>query len=114
MLLIAPFVPHHHHEGVACAALELCEQDNTYNDEHTGHATDNEGNFLCVENATFIVSKSESTSYLLNTCLQPIIISTFFDVYREIKKSESKYVETYKPVDFNLSNGLRAPPYSLI
>ena len=119
IILIAPFIPHHHHDGLACAVMERCEQDNTYNDEHTDHATDNDGGSLCIEDATFLVAKSVSQADLSNAHLFPILISTineilFGDIYSEIKIPDCRYIEIYKSVDLGSSNGLRAPPYSLI
>ena len=37
LIAILPYIPHHHHDGVACMAKELCAQDHQYNDEHTSH-----------------------------------------------------------------------------
>lgn len=63
MLLAVPFIPHHHHDKALCTVVERCDNDNTDNDEHTGH---NDDDTACIENGGLFISKSNvhnSTSY---------------------------------------------------
>lgn len=114
VLLIAPFIPHHHHSGVACAVIERCEQDETYNDEHTDHAGDVEKT-SCIEDAKYLVSQSGSLGDFNSTHLFPILISTLniflcSDDDVEIKLSYGEFLVFYKSLEISRSNGLRAPP----
>lgn len=117
LLLIAPYIPHHHHRGVACAVIERCEQDETYNDEHTDHAGDAEDT-SCVEDAKYLVSQSSSLGDFNNTHLFPILISTLNIVLCgvddvEIRLPYGELLIFYKSLEISRSNGLRAPPYIL-
>lgn len=114
VLLVAPFIPHHHHSGVACAVIERCEQDETYNDEHTNHAGDVEKT-SCVEDATYLASQSNPFGDFNNAHLFPILISTLNiflsgndDV--EIRLPYGEFLIFYKSLEISGSNGLRAPP----
>ena len=63
MLLAVPFIPHHHHDKALCTVVERCDNDNTDNDEHTGH---NDDSTACIEDGGLFVSKSDvhnNTSY---------------------------------------------------
>lgn len=72
MVLIAPFIPHHHHEGMACAIMERCLNDNTYNDEHTQHnESSGDSATLCVENAQYLTSKVEQSNSVSGDEINP-------------------------------------------
>jgi hypothetical protein len=55
-LLALIILPHHHHEGLACIVMEVCEQDNKVNDEHTHHSDtpDEEHNETCIAETEYI------------------------------------------------------------
>lgn len=36
-IIVFSVIPHHHHNDVVCFIMELCEHDNSLNDEHTAH-----------------------------------------------------------------------------
>ena len=36
-LIVLSAIPHHHHKEMMCTVMELCEQDDIYNDGHTDH-----------------------------------------------------------------------------
>ena len=38
VLMMAVVMPHHHHGRLFCLVVELCSQDHTFNDIHTGHS----------------------------------------------------------------------------
>lgn len=57
VLLVASFVPHHHHAYELCTIVEHCEHDNADNDRHTDHADDGTS---CVEEGGFVLSKCQS------------------------------------------------------
>lgn len=116
VLLIAPYIPHHHHEGLACMIME--RYDSFYSDEHADDAKHNDDNSLCVENSKFLAVKSAATSNACNTQLFPLLIAAInvirlSDVHVEVKLSYGEYLDSYKFADISYSNGLRAPPYSV-
>ena len=116
VLLIAPYIPHHHHEGLACMVME--RYDAFCSDKYTDNTTNNEENSLCIENSNFLVVKSATASNSCNTQPFPLLIAAInvihlSDIRVEEKLSYDKYIDSYKFADINYSNGLRAPPYSV-
>ena len=71
MLLIMPYIPHHHHEGALCTIVEHCEEDDIDNDEHTSHNGDNT---LCIEDEGFLISKSDIYHNNLTSKFFPVYI----------------------------------------
>lgn len=123
ILLIAPFIPHHHHEGMACVVMERCEDDNTYNDEHTDHhefSEDSQSNASCVEDAQFLVSKVvQNLKAPVGDFNPALLVSFLISQYNSFLSSDidvtgvsmySDYIITYKSTDIIKSNGLRGPP----
>lgn len=123
LFLILAVVPHHHHRGIACIVIELCEQDNAVNDEHTHHSdTDGEEahDENCIAESKFTIPSSvdetkykhstdhNDTSsfplflagYLFNYCLE----SSF------IESDYGKHILNYLSAEISQSHGLRAPP----
>lgn len=49
-VIMASVLPHHHHHGEACMAIERCEMDHTDNDRHTQH--DDDGS-TCLEDIDY-------------------------------------------------------------
>lgn len=56
-LLFAVVLPHHHHAGRACVAVETCLLDYNANDSHTGHDDDGSS---CIEKEFFVAAKQRS------------------------------------------------------
>ena len=117
MLLIMPYIPHHHHEGALCTIVEHCEEDDIDNDEHTSHNGDNT---LCIEDEGFLISKSDIYHNNLTSKFFPVLISTINSLVNgEIEfatDSDFGYEISisYQSADVNRSNALRAPPYLLV
>ncbi|MEG0888292.1 MULTISPECIES: DUF6769 family protein [Bacteroides] len=124
IVLVAPFIPHHHHEGVACAMIERCSEDNAYNDEHTTHNESSaDSGMLCVENAQYLTSKTKQSNSVCRDNIHPnllfsVLISQFslllnadLDVSGQYMYGEQVII--YKSAEIISSNGLRAPPYIL-
>jgi hypothetical protein len=42
MLQVVMLVPHHHHQEAACMITEKCEEDGSFNDQHTHHGKQHE------------------------------------------------------------------------
>ena len=65
-IIVFSAIPHHHHKEVLCMVMELCEQDNTYNDDHTDHGTDQDIHHqnICVPNVDYISSSGMTKSSL--------------------------------------------------
>lgn len=117
ILLIMPFIPHHHHNDVECAIMERCISDNTYNDEHTAHPADNDSkdNLLCVKNIQSLNVKSGIHHDWSAVHLFPLIVSTYYeilaDVYQQAHPLYDGYTITYRsPIGRGITS-LRAPPY---
>lgn len=123
VLLIAPFIPHHHHEGVACVVMERCEDDDTYNDEHTDHnesSEDSHSNTSCVEDAQFLASKSgQSYKASVENFNPALLVSFIISQYNSLLPTDvdvrgalmyGDYIITYKSAEIITSNGLRGPP----
>lgn len=117
MILIMPFVPHHHHKDVECMVVERCISDNTYNDEHTAHPADNgsKDNSLCVKNIQSLNVKSGIHHDWSAVHLFPLLIFTynelFVDVYRQESPLYDRYTISYKsPIGRGVTS-LRAPPH---
>src|SRR5574344_1159732 len=107
MLLIMPYIPHHHHEGALCTIVEHCEEDDIDNDEHTSHNGDNT---LCIEDEGFLISKSDIYHNNLTSKFFPVLISTI----NSLVNGEIELATSYQSADVNRSNALRAPPYLLV
>ena len=101
MLLIMPYIPHHHHEGALCTIVEHCEEDDIDNDEHTSHNGDKYHNNLTSKFFPVLISTINS---LVNGEIE---LATDSDFGYEISIS-------YQSADVNRSNALRAPPYLLV
>lgn len=120
ILLVVPVIPHHHHEDVTCFTMELCENDNTYNDEHTSHpktAESSESGTACIEESTYTDSNTgtnnNSSDYKLNPDL---IISILLFNYNGLLCAEKQtrlygdYIIFYTSAEIDRSNALRGPP----
>lgn len=127
-MLIAPIIPHHHHDGVACVVMERCAQDNAYNDEHTGHQESSNGlekAALCVENAQYLAAKSElggkassndglyPPSLLYSALTPPFDAVPNITIDVSIQLAYGELIFTYQSADAARSNSLRAPPFTI-
>ncbi len=123
ILLVTLFIPHHHHEGVACVVMERCEDDGTYNDEHTNHHESSESsrsNSSCIENAQFLTSKAgQSYKGSVETFNPALLVSFLISQYNSLQSFDvdvkgalmyGEYIITYKSAEIINPNGLRGPP----
>ncbi len=126
LFLLFATIPHHHHGRIACVIIELCEEDNTINDEHTHHSeTDSKKNHdeSCIAESEFTIPssideiKSKLSPNHNNTTLFPVLFlagDLINHVLAEsgIKSDYEEHILTYKSIDASQSHGLRAPPFS--
>ena len=124
MILVAPFIPHHHHQGVACVVMKLCEQDEVYNDHHTAHDnaddTDAHSN-SCIEDASCLKASANENLSIKQRTLLPIlavVVNTWLELdnvnYSLSKKRPILYADGYKSCELLGSLALRAPPTQFI
>lgn len=118
-------IPHHHHRGIACFIIELCEQDSAINDEHTHHEETPEQNVhdhLCIAELEVIAPASDHETIIkLLTRIDNLNLSLFLYLPRhllslltETTASDTDYGEyilNYQSTSISRYNGLRAPPY---
>lgn len=114
LMMVATFLPHHHHDGMLCTTVEYCEDDGKYNDEHTGHSSDHTG---CIEDSNFMVSKwggiseNDASSSLLPLFIIVENTILFGDTYHDDTQSHNLYRQSlYKSADVCSINSLRGPP----
>lgn len=114
-------IPHHHHEEVLCMVMELCEQDNTYNDDHTDHGSgqDERHQNACLFNMDYISSSGMTKSSLDSENGTPLHLPVLFLLSEiltldlttpELEIIYDGYVVSYTSVVLGESCGLRAPP----
>lgn len=113
LIVVLPYVPHHHHEGAVCMTTEHCDSDNQDNDRHTHHS--DQGGEICIENANFLIAKHSSSSNvdylpaLLSTVIAHII--TLSDTVSDEEVALcTPWVNDYLSADLCGGMGLRAPP----
>lgn len=116
-------VSHHHHREVLCTVVEKCEQDNVYNDGHTGHESGESREINCVADAEYVWSntnRDELISYgegyslsffLCFSVFTAYLVHGMMQLYREVMYGE--YGIFYTSALLGMSRGLRAPPYYL-
>ena len=116
-------MPHHHHREVLCTVVEKCEQDNAYNDGHTGHESGENGESNCVADAEYVssntsrddlISYNEGYSLSFFPCFSVFagyLVHGMVQLYREVVYGE--YGISYTSALLGGSSGLRAPPYFL-
>ena len=120
-LIVFSAIPHHHHKEALCMVMELCEQDNTYNDDHTNHGTDRDEHHqaTCVSNANYIPSSTITKSSLDSENGISLHLPVFFlptDILAldpdtsELETTYDGYVISYTSVVLGENRGLRAPP----
>lgn len=120
-IIVFSAIPHHHHKEVLCMVMELCEQDNTYNDDHTDHGTDQDIHHqnICVPNVDYISSSGMTKSSLDSgngMLLHLPILFLLADILTlnlntsELETIYDEYVVSYTSVVLGESCGLRAPP----
>jgi hypothetical protein len=129
-LLLLMILPHHHHEGLACIVMEVCEQDNKVNDEHTYHndMPGEEHTETCIAETEYIASSfKDEVIYRTSSCkdynhnhiyLLPVYFLVAdllnFDTGNSFFKAEyGKHISFYKSAEAIQFNGLRAPPLML-
>lgn len=112
VLVVMPFIPHHHHDSVACTFIEHCEHDNADNDKHTNHSDDGTkcfGNGSYISSVSQLVKKKADVSLfsLLFCSVVSFIVSLFYPM--RIKLFVPLSIG-FSSVSECLSHGLRAPP----
>lgn len=123
ILLIAPYIPHHHHEGIPCL-VERCEQDSGSGHDYIEHqeslpkpvtAT------LCIENVQYLTAKSDqkhpasSGHYFIPSAdLAPLNRALSSDIDVRTQLLYSAYIIHDLSTEVISSNGLRAPPFTLV
>lgn len=125
LFLILAVVPHHHHHrGIACAVIELCEQDNAVNDEHTRHSDadgENSHDESCVAESKFTIPSSvDETKYKLSTddndTSLPSVLFLAGELFSYrlgnsfIETDYGEHILNYISTEASQSHGLRAPP----
>lgn len=110
-VMLMPVLPHHHHYGVACMAMEYCARDNAVNDRHTHHHGDNtscgaESN--CYISAKLHTDRQQPVRFLHPAAYTAVAaIAAFSELNGKICKRVSV---RYKSVDLYRVRPLRAPP----
>lgn len=125
ILLGLRVIPHHHHAGIVCIIMELCVDDDRYNDEHTHHEElpkqTNHDNLCITEIDVIIPSSDNEISFKIlldkdhvNNTLLFLLPTVLLDQISGIKNSDTDYGEfilNHQSVKISQYNGLRAPPY---
>jgi hypothetical protein len=123
-LLAASLIPHHHHKGMVCTVVEICEQDHAINDKHTQHDASNEhDDQSCIaENHSIFSPTDEDTKCKIPSCNThnpaPIFLTLYlcadYSLYNtELPDNSSGYGEYllfYTSTDASQAHALRAPP----
>lgn len=123
ILLIAPYIPHHHHEGIPCL-VERCEQQNGSSRTYTEHqeSLPKSGTAtLCVENAQYLTAKpgqinhvSFGLHFIPLADLAPLNRPLGSDLDVRTQLLYSTYIIHDLATEVIPSNGLRAPPFTLV
>ena len=114
VMLIATFLPHHHHNGMLCTTVEYCEDDGKYNDEHTHHSSDKHAK--CIEDSDYLSSKWSVNENDAAASFLPLFIIVenfilFGDVCEDDNNDTSLYRQSlYTSADVCAVNSLRGPP----
>lgn len=99
--------------------MERCELDNSYNDEHTSHSDEGQGEDNCSASANLTTTESfKDQSAQTVDGYQPIFIPILFalsDLWKELVKDEiqptyADYRVNYTSALLGEVGGLRAPP----
>ena len=112
MIMILPFMAHHHHGSVICSTQERCNLDHSINDKHTHHHK----NEAHCQKAITILSPSSNTHNTVNPKhfpLDTILYGVFACmevnfIYLETKQPSPTKTEVCSFVYG--TSGLRAPP----
>lgn len=116
IVLIAPFIPHHHHYSEVCMMVERCEQDE--DTDLDPHVEDSSG-VSCVAEARYEETQPRKINeHIQANRLYPIIQqSVLYSLNRPAEDDEKPiyggYVCAYAPPEMSNGNGLRAPPFYL-
>lgn len=117
VMLTAAFMPHHHHKGMLCTEVEYCEDDERYNDEHTGH---NQGDTdHCIDKSDFITAKRFTNIEDAGTNLLPIFILAerlvlCLSQHDDYTNTSIYRQPLYKSADLHPYNILRGPPFLFV
>lgn len=116
IILAAPLIPHHHHGLRICVEKELCLEDHTYNDSHTDHGNQSQGDHdICNNERQY--TENKTTIGFKNIVADFVFIFTdtlFSEDTSETDYSYNLYIVRCKSVQYVSHNGLRAPPYPIV
>ena len=129
-LLAFVILPHHHHGGAICIIMEVCEQDNKVNDEHTHHSDmpNDEHNESCIVETEYVApfSKNEIKCKILSCKNHHHNHLYLFPVYFLVadllnfgtgnaffQTAYGEHISLYESAEAVWVNGLRAPPFIL-
>lgn len=109
--MVVPFVPHHHHNGVACFVMEHCEHSSS---DHENCGEPHSDGSSCIEDAKYLSSSSYEevdVSMLLFSFISPFILN-LLELNIPAQIPEYQYFST-GPLPPGLSTlfALRAPPF---
>ena len=118
ILQIASLVQHHHHDDTICVAIEHCEQDNAYNDQHTSHRAGGCETSQCVNSAEFLLTVNNNNAKVDKVYFNPLFLPPVSsNACLQTKTNGNNLFNNpslhYLSADIGKSNGLRAPPIAL-
>jgi hypothetical protein len=127
MMLVMSVVPHHHHNGAVCTIVEFCEDDNSVNDEHTGHSgNDMDHGKSCVIESDFVITQTDNREKCEGSyCDNPDHVHFLHILYlvsgilpnpvetTSLQPEYGEYVLFYTSAQASQFHGLRAPPFML-
>lgn len=108
--LLAPLIPHHHHDGGACFVVEHCEHDDVPNDDHTSHAGDDT---LCIEGAEYLTAKSLTKQPTLQPELAIVSTVALLLMSDDDHRDAEEWCDPpchYLAPELSEAQALRAPP----
>lgn len=110
-MLLGSFVVHHHHDGVICVAIEICQSDHTPNDEHTSH---HEDCCVCPEKGDFVADHENLCKSAINLAVTAVL-PCFVVIVDKEDTADSCPLErniTYRDPLPGGPTPLRAPPFA--
>lgn len=121
LIVLMPYIPHHHHDGAECMAKELCVQDEQYNDEHTAHHHDESSHDpqSCIKHIRALKASQPSLDTRRIIPILPLLALLTSDIFIQtaiLLESEAPHGcdHHYLSHLVDTSHALRAPPYIVI
>jgi hypothetical protein len=125
-IIVLSAIPHHHHKDVVCMVMEVCEQDHTFNDKHTGHSSDASSNHQssCITGSEYasvevISTKGKAVSSDTGSSHHPefpvlyLLIDSqqYRGISHNTKHSYPEFIIPFVSTHLGHSSGFRAPPF---